>query len=791
MENPAATLYCPNIRCQAANSQSNNFCQKCRTPLLRRYLWAMGQGVEAYQPGQVIGDRYWVVNSRVILDTQPILPPDTPDDIPQDLLPYLKLSPYRLHIPQVYGYIFSLEKNRHSQIWLLEDAPIQEAHETETQGQLWPELSSVWSNAPAMRQLNWLWQIANLWQPLSSEGVASSLLTPKLVRVEGTLVRLLELRFDSTPAPTLQHLGQLWLQLAPSSHPSIASFVQQLCTQLSEGQIRSTEALVAQLDQALQACGRSQSRSYQIFTQTDSGPSRPQNEDACYPPSGQLIHATNKNALAIVCDGIGGHEGGEVASHLAINTLWERLTKLPNTPELSNPANLTWELEQATCAANDLISQQNDSERRSERQRMGTTLVMTLVAAHEIYIAHVGDSRVYWITRHNCHQITLDDDLASREVRLGYALYRDAVQQPTSGSLVQALGMGSSATLHPTVQRLMVDEDCVFLLCSDGLSDFDRVEQYWQTEILPILDGQRDVQTATARLMEIANTQNGHDNVTVALVHCQVTPMQGTGQTELSVQQLATPSPSVTPRAALPTKSVAPSQMKTQQLPTRTPRHRTWLLLLSIIVLSGLAGGLAFLLLPRPWLEPLVSQGSRPTPAPPPANSSPTPSPSPLSASDINSVIQVTNSTTQNTQGNEIRLVLRRDLPPQDQSIVGLIPTGSVLQVIDKLPDTQQVNWLKLAVCTSGSGSPNAQPSEATTSSGVPPQSQAQQSPATSNPGQTSAKRYRLVTQGDVGWIRETDVLPNVEPLEPTAQQPRECVVSTPSTPSPASTASP
>jgi protein phosphatase len=116
----------------------------------------------------------------------------------------------------------------------------------------------------------------------------------------------------------------------------------------------------------------------------------------------------------------------------------------------------------------------------------------------------------------------LDDDVASREVRLGYAIYREAVQQSAAGSLVQALGMGPSTSLHPTSARFMLDEDAVFLLTSDGLSDFDRVEEYWETEILPILAGETNITNVADRLIEIANAKNGHDNVTIALVHYQV-----------------------------------------------------------------------------------------------------------------------------------------------------------------------------------------------------------------------------------------------------------------------------
>jgi protein phosphatase len=147
---------------------------------------------------------------------------------------------------------------------------------------------------------------------------------------------------------------------------------------------------------------------------------------------------------------------------------------------------------------------------------------MTFACGHEVYAAHVGDSRIYWITPQSCHQVTVDDDLASREVKLGYLLYRDAVQYPNAGALVQALGMSSATNLHPTVQRLILDQDCVLLLCSDGLSDYDRVEQYWDSEIVPLFTGEKTVTEVGESLLQLANQKNGHDNSTIALVYCQV-----------------------------------------------------------------------------------------------------------------------------------------------------------------------------------------------------------------------------------------------------------------------------
>ena len=239
-----------------------------------------------------------------------------------------------------------------------------------------------------------------------------------------------------------------------------------------------------------------------------------------------------KSALAIVCDGVGGHDGGEIASRKTIEYLQQEISSL-KLEELSS-SQISHKLAHYMNGANDIISKQNDTEQRQERQRMGTTLVMTLASAQEMYLGHIGDSRIYLITPDSCHQMTVDDDLASREVRLGYALYRDSLQYPSAGALIQALGMRDSAALHPNLRRSIIDDDCVFLLCTDGLSDFDRVEQQWRQKILPLLQGKQDLASAVKELIAFANRKNGHDNVTVALVHCQVRPSTNRLSTSIS-----------------------------------------------------------------------------------------------------------------------------------------------------------------------------------------------------------------------------------------------------------------
>ncbi len=592
MENEGAKLYCP--KCQAPNPLTHKFCQQCATSLPKRFLWVSGDGNANGNPGEILAERYLVIEQSILLDTKPGLLPQSPElETLQAIRPYLRLFPYRLHIPQIYGVLKLTDEPSSPDILLLESPPLFQEPESQ-QVKLYDNLITAWENATSIKQLNWLWQIAHLWQPLASEGVVSSLLTPELIRIEGSLVRLLDLCPDNQPAtPSLVNLGQFWQQSLPASKPAIANLVSQIIEDLIAQKIYSPEQLINVLDQGLSVVGRSQINSVTITTRTDTGPSRQRNEDACFPLSGATISKPpQSSALAIVCDGIGGHEGGNVASDLAIKTVQQQVADLTKAPaEHLDPPTVIADLEKAASVANDKISQQNDSENRQGRQRMGTTLVMALPLGHEIYIAHVGDSRAYWITRQGCYQITLDDDVASREVRLGYAIYREAVQQNGAGSLVQALGMSPSSSLHPTAQRFIIDEDSIFLLCSDGLSDFDRVEEYWDTEILPLLTDKVEINDIANKLVEIANSQNGHDNVTIALLHCQVKY----SEPEVSVDPGSidiSPVPVVEQESKVPTEmpEESSSDQKTQVVADTAPDRRFKIPLQLLIIFPLIIG---------------------------------------------------------------------------------------------------------------------------------------------------------------------------------------------------------
>ncbi len=531
----AAKIICPNSECQAPNLTNHHFCAHCRTAIPKIYLWVVGDDVQSLKIGQMLGtNRYLVVNRQVVLDTKPGWQPESTDRVTDEIVPYLRLFEHRPHLPQVYSSIPFKQSGRKTTIlWLLEKAPIySEGLGAAFAGKVMPELTESWKGAASIRQLNWLWQIANLWAPMAAEGVNQTLLQPELLRVESGLLRVLELVPNHQSRPKLADLGKLWKQWQKQARIGISQSMEKLCDRLINEEIITTVQLIAQLDEALRTAGQKQFLTCKYLTLSHTGPTREQNEDACYPFSGDPMYQNNGSdlSLAIVCDGVGGHQGGEVAANLAIETIRRRIENVLDKPENRYPDSITIQIETSTCVANDQISLRNDSENRQERERMGTTMVMTLVSGHEAYIAHIGDSRVYRITRTGCHQMTLDDDLATREVRLSSVLYHEALAMNGSGSLFQALGMNSSTALHPNIRRLILDEACIFLLCSDGVSDRDRVEQYWQSEILPVLEGKVDLNTACQRMINMANTRNGHDNATIALIHCQVKQPVEAGQ---------------------------------------------------------------------------------------------------------------------------------------------------------------------------------------------------------------------------------------------------------------------
>ncbi|AFY45973.1 serine/threonine protein phosphatase [Nostoc sp. PCC 7524] len=523
-------IYCINPNCeQPINTVGNVVCASCQTPVVYRYLWATGKLVATIPLGTKVADRYEAIAPQIWLDTQPGLPPDIQEELPPIVIPYLRLYSEHLHLPQVYGLVASGEADT-DDILLLENVPIDE------HGNLYPSLTATWEQAKAVRQVYWLWQILQLWTPLSELGLAQSLLIPDNLRVQGWCVRLLELDTTATEQPSLADLAHGWQPLVDAA--KTAAELKPIIELMTKSDVE-LDTIATQLNALLLSTAAELPLNLKVVGATDTGPQLQQNEDACYPNTTDNADDSLLPHLSIVCDGIGGHQGGEVASQLAVQSLKLQiralLAEITEQTEIVPPKLLQEQLEACLRVVNNVISSRNDEQKRQGRERMATTLVMAVQVpqrvlkksgwqsnAHELYLASVGDSRAYWITRNYCQQLTVDDDVVAREVRLARSLYRQALQRPDAHALTQALGTRDAEALRLVIQRFILEEDGILLLCSDGLSDRNLVEEYWQNYAMSMLTGNLTVEDAVREWINLANEKNGHDNTSVVLTLCRI-----------------------------------------------------------------------------------------------------------------------------------------------------------------------------------------------------------------------------------------------------------------------------
>lgn len=268
--------------------------------------------------------------------------------------------------------------------------------------------------------------------------------------------------------------------------------------------------------------------SWEYAAYTDTGRQRNHNED--YFAIDSKVHKQElpegailtKTGLYILCDGMGGHAGGEVASKLAVNTIRKYFQETWTSGELPNQESI----KEAVYLANQAIYDLNQQQARSGMGRMGTTLVMLLLQDHQAAIAHVGDSRIYCLThREGLVQLTIDHEVAQREISRGVEP-TIAYGRADAYQLTQALGPRDQDYLYPDVSFLDIHEDMLLLLVSDGLSDNECLENHWQTHLQPLLSYDSDLEMGIQDLIELGNEYNGHDNITAILVRVIVSPSQ-------------------------------------------------------------------------------------------------------------------------------------------------------------------------------------------------------------------------------------------------------------------------
>ena len=231
----------------------------------------------------------------------------------------------------------------------------------------------------------------------------------------------------------------------------------------------------------------------------DTGIARDHNEDAIaiQEDDGRGYH------LAIVCDGMGGHSAGEVASAMAVQAISQFIEERFHHQE---PFEL---LREAFALASRQIDDQ--AAYNPTAHGMGCTCVTVLGVRDRIWVAHAGDSRVYRVRNGEAEQLTVDHTMVQELVEQGLLTAEQAAIHPYRGRISRCLGHGKSKS-DADVGEFVMEKGDNLLLCSDGLSDVV------PTEEIVALVGQRDVRDASRRLIEAANKGGGPDNISAIVV---------------------------------------------------------------------------------------------------------------------------------------------------------------------------------------------------------------------------------------------------------------------------------
>ena len=242
-----------------------------------------------------------------------------------------------------------------------------------------------------------------------------------------------------------------------------------------------------------------------MAARSDVGLHRRHNEDALY--------CDPRRGLAILADGMGGYNAGEVASRMAVSQLAEQLGSFKladDVPMTTRPVVIKNALSLAVSAANAAIYA--EAGRTPQYAGMGTTLVVAWFYNNRLSVAHVGDSRLYRFRGGVQEQLTRDHSFLQEQVDKGYLSAEQARHSPQRNLVTRALGV--DPTVIPEIHDYAVQLDDLFLLCSDGLSDMledGEIAACLQTQI-------ENLQHSVDQLIDRANDAGGRDNISVILV---------------------------------------------------------------------------------------------------------------------------------------------------------------------------------------------------------------------------------------------------------------------------------
>ncbi|GMO14780.1 MAG: hypothetical protein Pg6A_00650 [Termitinemataceae bacterium] len=254
---------------------------------------------------------------------------------------------------------------------------------------------------------------------------------------------------------------------------------------------------------------------------SDTGRVRKANEDS------MDVFETANMKVFVVCDGMGGAAGGQVASQTAVAAIKNFMLN----HIFSDPCEA---IHNSIIAANDAIIKR--AQTQSELKGMGSTCVMLVVTSSgKVYYGHTGDSRIYIVANHQITQLTKDHSYVQTLVDEGKISKAEAEHHPRKNEITNALGFPGMKPPDLCIEPIEPEAGNCFLLCSDGLSgmiDDRKIERIVSKHDI-------NIQQRAKKLVEMANEAGGKDNITVQLVEFAVsTAKEKTNKTKLNIKPL-------------------------------------------------------------------------------------------------------------------------------------------------------------------------------------------------------------------------------------------------------------
>lgn len=238
-----------------------------------------------------------------------------------------------------------------------------------------------------------------------------------------------------------------------------------------------------------------------IYSKSDIGLIRQTNQDAC--KSGTFPDGA---AWAVVCDGMGGVNGGNIASNLAVDCISDQMQS-SYTPGMSDNSikNLI-----TTAIYNANITIHDKAKDDTELNGMGTTVVAAILSNGLAHIAHAGDSRAYLLSKDGIKQLTVDHSMVQEMVNKGDLTEQQAKIHPQKNIITRALGVEPSILIDYCEKEFLSDD--LLLICTDGLTNYIDAEQIYR------LSGTMNAESLTEKLVMLAKDCGGGDNITVVII---------------------------------------------------------------------------------------------------------------------------------------------------------------------------------------------------------------------------------------------------------------------------------